>query len=228
MKSELIGHKIKPDGNVEITLLGKPFVSVKKDRLLKLLSLYLTRDDLKKIHEMTENNSDIDSQETRVLELIRVYFSNKRSFYKNRNIAVTDIKRGTPQYKSFCKALEIIDANAVSYDIFIKAQVKGLAFANTFPKPSQLSTEDAETRLLSFIASPEAKKETKQIKLHPDDYSLPLKDNKKFQGVYKRILDKTESPSLEELVYVRDVIVARGKNVPDSIKHKIELAKEAQ
>jgi hypothetical protein len=225
MNLEVFDHKIKPNGDIEINLLGKLFIRLPKDRILKLLSLYLTKADLKTIHNLTESNSDIDTEETRVKELIRVYFSNKKAFFKNKNIAVTEVKRGSPQYKSFCKALEIIDAHAVSYDQFIKAQVKGLSFANVFPKPNQLCTEDAETRLLAVVAAP-MRQATKLIKLTPDDYQLPLKDNKKFQNVYRRILAKAETVPMEELIYVSDVIVARGKNVPDSIKQKIEMAKE--
>jgi hypothetical protein len=214
-------HKIKPNGDITVHLMGSPLLSVSKQRLLKLLSQYLTDTDLKLIATLRDQNITIDPQDIRVSELIRVYFSHKRAFYGNRNIKVTGIGRGSAQYKAFVKALDIIDTHQVAYDHFIKAQIKGLAFANVFPKPGQLCTEDAETRLLQSIATPKSKKEIRQIRLAPDDYNLPLSKNNKFNGVYHRI-QNDDTVSIEELLYCRDVILARGKKVPDSINLKIE------
>jgi len=226
MNIEMVSFKKKASGDFEVQLLGQTLVTVSKLRLLKLLSLYLTKEDLKTIHRLTEGDGSIDTQDIRIQELVRVYFSHKRAFFGNRKLSISDVKRGSAHYKAFSKALEIIDTNAVSYEQFMQAQVEGLAFANVFPKPSQLCTEDAETRLLQSVATPKSKKEVRLVRLSPDDYNLALSKNAKFQGVYGRFV-KNESLSLEELIYCRDVIVARGKNVPDSISQQIEKLKEA-
>jgi hypothetical protein len=223
MRNELENFKVEVGvkGNISVFLNDIELVSIKRVGLFKLLSTFLSQEDLRLINGHTERNVNIDQQDIRVNELIRVYFSHKRAFYGNKKIVNSEFKRGTVQYKAFVKALELVDAHAVSYDAFMKAQIKGLAFAKVFPKPSQLCTEDAETRLLKEVAPVKAKKEVRLIRLAPDDYNLSLKQNNKFQGVYKRIMNK-ERVEIEELFYCRDVISARGKSVPSSVTSLIE------
>lgn len=219
--------ELRANGDIKVCFLEAELLSIKKNGFMSFLSTYLSKDDLNYINSITGRNVAIDEDDVRVQGLIKTYFAHKRAFYGNRKITATEIKRGSQPYKAFVKALDIIDTNEVTQDQFMKAQIKGLSFVGVFPKPSQLCTEEAETRLLNTLVVKDPKKESRVIKLSPDDYNLPLSKNNKFQGVYARVIKK-EKVSIDELVYCRDVIIARGKKVPDTINLLIEKSREQE
>lgn len=219
--SEVLTHKVAPNGDITVSVFGQTLLKLSKPRLLKLLSTYLTKEDLQNIHKMSSGGDEIDSEDIKIKTLIKVYFASKRAFFGNRKIQVADYAKSTKEYKQFAKALEIVSNAGVNYETFMKSQVRGLDFVNNgagaFPKPSQLCTPEAETRLLTFLGSG---KQTASIKLTPDDYSTPLKDNKKFTTLYSR-LNEGEDVTLQELNYLKEVMTARGRQITEVVTKKI-------
>lgn len=223
----VFSFEILPKGDIKVKTLGLDLMTIKKEGILHFLSGYLTQKDLERVNSIRVRDTSIDEEDLRVQTLIRTYYAHKRAFYGNKKLIVTEIQRGSQPYKAFARALHIIDTNEVTFDQFMKAQIKGLAFAGAFPKPSQLCTEGAEERVLKTLVVKDAVKDSRVMKLAPDDYNLALNKNNRFQGVYARVIKK-EKVSVEELIYCRDVIIARGKKVPDTINLLIEKLRDEE
>ena len=86
-------------------------------------------------------------------KLARKYIRKKRKFYGSQSFQ--DITPEHPDFQHFVEAAKLCVNHEVSFDDFIHSQIDGLKFINggkgLFPRPCNLSTERAETRLLDYL-----------------------------------------------------------------------------
>jgi hypothetical protein len=68
------------------------------------------------------------------------------------------------KYVKFIEVRKLTDELNIPFDIFIKAQFYGLAWADSFPEPGQLTGDKAMERLNKYMYKNKIKKETKKTK----------------------------------------------------------------
>lgn len=120
--------------NVSLILKGKAFLTISREAFASLVSV-------------SENVTTDEDRE--INAFINTYDRYKEKFYKRK--VTKSITKSDKEYKYFREALAIIKRHEVECRKYIEAQMKGLEFAKTFPKPSQLATTGAEERLLTYL-----------------------------------------------------------------------------
>jgi hypothetical protein len=156
------------------------------------------------------NESDVD-------KAIKLYFTRKKAFLKGRPLAITTIKKSSPDYQKFKLAVAIALNHGVSFAYFLKAQEEELKNINhgvgTYPSPSHLCTSNAENRLIEYIA-----KTKNQVSITDYDKNTKYKDNKKFQSIFQKVKNEEYSDlQLNDVNYLIRVIDAKDDKVPDEI-----------
>ena len=138
-------------------------------------------------------------------ELESVYQKEKKKYFNIDNVA-----RIEPEQKEhFQKAARIIKRFKTDAKTFMQAQIHGLGFINsgkgTFPSPNQISTPNAETRLMSYLALDsnfqQGGEET--VSLDQQDLKTPLSENGQYITFYFKI--KENYATLKETMYVRQL-----------------------
>jgi hypothetical protein len=146
---------------------------------------------------------------------------------KKKPVRATIDSRGIfpsdPEFKHFILAIAIIKRHDVTYKKFIQAQIEGLSFADggkgIFPKPSHLSTDGAESRLLEFLRDDEINGGRKiiEVNISPKERATPLSENSKYKKFKKAVKDETAD--LQETLYVRELQVS-WNNKPQKFVEK--------
>lgn len=152
-------------------------------------------------------NSEVDQK---IKKFASVYVFEKLKYFKktvdnlnNKEVIDTTEKllSDKKNIKYFEEAIEIMNqAGVTNISQFIKAQIDGLKFVNdgqgVFPKPSQLASENALTRLFEFNSS--IKKDEKNEKParywyfdEKIDGDISLNNNTKYQEAIKKIKNGT-------------------------------------
>lgn len=154
---------------------------------------------------------------TNALQLSKAYASEKRKFYKSKY--VKEISPKDKSFQHFIEAARMCKQHNVTYKRFLKAQVKGLHFVENgrgiFPRPNQISTELAETRLLDYLRSTitDSSGDDIKVNLSGKDSKTPLSQNHRYLACIQRIKDGVST--LKETGYVRELqLVRRGKVQP--------------
>ena len=131
------------------------------------------------------------------------------------------------EFKHFVKAVEMIERHNVSFDDFLQAQIDGLDFANNgqgaWPTPSQLSTRNAETRLLQFLEKGEQQKKGKWV-VTKKDKETELTKNERY--LYARSRVEQCVASLEETLFVRDLQQARRGKIEFYVKEYLDVLQD--
>lgn len=156
-------------------------------------------------------------------QFAKVYAEAKKKFYKSK--FVKEISQGEKAFQDFVKVIPMLERHGVNYRKFIQAQVQGLSFANggrgVFPKPGQLSTEGAETRLLDFMRDGGQEDGSKaMVHLTKEDRETPLSDNQWFMARRQKLKDGVAS--LEEAQYVAELQRIRRGKVEDYVQEYID------
>ena len=185
---------------------GENLLSVNKKGLQFALANLLNDEKKEDIDIDYANNNYVQAG-----KLVKIYGDAKKAFYNNKKLKV-DYTSSSPEFKFFCQAVDIIHNNNVSYDVFIDAQVSGLAFVSSgkgvFPKPNQLCTAQAEDRLLNHIRDNNPNTIKAEI-ISREDYSVPLNENEKFLNYSKKIMEGTAT--LKEARYVQKLYLIRKR-----------------
>lgn len=156
---QIIDIKAKISKNkVSLLYQGKAFLIMNREAFASLVSV-------------SENIAT--EEDTEINGLIATYDRYKSKFYK-RNVTKS-ITKSNKDYKYFREALAIIKRHGVESRTYIEAQMKGLEFANTFPKPSQLSTTGAEERLLDYLRTVDVEGTQEQQEQDADTYKAYFK-----------------------------------------------------
>ena len=159
------------------------------------------------------------NNETRInaKQLVRAYTETKRKFFHSK--AVNSVSTNSPDFKYFMEAVKIVNRHGVTYKKFLKAQIQGLSFISdgrgAFPKPSQLSTEAAEVRLLEYIRKHD-ETTVPVIKISNEERETHLMQNSKYLLSYDKIKDKTATQA--EAVYVQELQQIRVGKVAKSVR----------
>ena len=162
--------------------------------------------------------------ESKALQLEKVYTRERRKFHRNKKIKNYTTK--DKEFGNFIKAIEIIRRHEVTYDEFIRAQIKGLKFANNkrgvYPKTNHLCTMGAEERLLDYLQEIRGvgnTEEVERIELKHFDKTTPLMENPQFVAKWEK-LDQGKA-DLRDAYYIKDCMIARNGRVTKAVKDYI-------
>lgn len=158
--------------------------------------------------------------EKKACKLAKQYISQKRKFYKRGKNSFKPIERKSDQFKNhFVPAAQMIIEHGVKIKTFLNAQVDGLNFVNdgigTFPKPNQLSTDSAESRLMEYIRKQNF--DDVHVELSEKDKNTVLQDNRLYCARYKKFNE--DKATLKEALYIRECQLCRL----DEVEEKIEI-----
>lgn len=155
-------------------------------------------------------------------QLAKAYAGEKKTFYRSK--AVKEISSKEKAFDYFIDAARIVEEHGVTYKKFLKAQIHGLNFVDggkgMFPRPNQLGTEQAETRLLDYIRDSVADSSGGVVKVNltQKERDTPLGKNMTYIGNVQKIKDGIAT--LKETVYVRELQqIRRGKVLAWVEKH---------
>ena len=219
-KFELVKKKkmysIKYDGEVLALVSIKTLSHIIVNHVSKEIGEAILKQGVKKLE-----NTPLESK---ALQLEKVYTKERKKFHRNKNI-----KSYTPkdkEFSNFIKAVEIIRRHDVSYEDFIKAQVKGLKFANNkrgiYPKTNHLCTMGAEERLLDYLQETRGtgnSEEIERIDLKHFDKTTPLMENPQFVAKWEK-LDGGKA-DLRDAYYIKDCMIARNGRVTKVVRDYI-------
>lgn len=184
--------KIKHNKSNVILLCGSDVLAtIDRDLLISLL----TPPKIVKPKTSIENKTAL---------VIKAYKIAWEKYYQTR--LKTDYKKGTKDYASFVKAAGICIQHDAKARTFVEAQIEGLKFVNgsgIFPKPNQMCTPNAETRLLEYMK--DGSIEDKPILTWEID--TPLEKNQRYQQIKLKIKDNTAS--LKEAKYALECEIKR-------------------
>lgn len=213
-KKTISDFKIKKSvsGKLSVFYKDKQFFVISEKVLFKIILETSPAWFLNSLSSLVNKSGNKESLkiDNAVLKFATVYAFEKLVFYKKNVKSINDVSVSDSAkkllddrlvvgyFKEAIKTMNNTDVKNVS--TFIKAQIEGLKFVNngqgTFPKPNQLATDGALTRLLEYTSS--TKKDEKEIK--PDRYwffdektdgDLTLSENLKYQEAIKKIKEKT-------------------------------------
>jgi len=209
-------------GNPVLLYDGEPLARFNK----KVLSQLLVDFQPKAQPEASEDTRQpLEGMDLKIAasQLAKAYAKEKKAYYRSR--AVKEILPGEKDFKHFIKAAELIQTHGVTYRKFLKAQVEGLGFANDgkgiFPKPNQLHTEQAETRLLEYLRTgvTNTNDDVVRVNISMEDKKTPLSKNTLYQGRLHKVRDGVAK--LKEAVYVRELQLLRRKKVSPEVEEYI-------
>lgn len=212
-------------GKLNIIFRGSTLASINK----KLL------DDIAK--EYLNLNDELSDKDKKAIILSKDFNKLKIKFYSGK-IRTTDYTPKHKDFKYFLQALEIIDRFDITNAVFLKAQIEGLSFTNnsmgTYPKPSQLSTEGSEERVVRYLESNglithqefndnNLTKINGEITLNKYDIETPLKKNTRYMNLLSKL--KKGEATLDEALYLKKCRVERKGDAGPLIKEYIRLIK---
>lgn len=188
-----------------------------------LLPNIVVKDQKKKSAKASADSDEIVA----ACQLAKAYNNAKIAFYKNKH--VTKITEESPDFKHFIKAARFVTTHEVTNKAFMAAQISGLKFANggkgAFPKPVQLSTSEAETRLLEFQRKDVNEEgEEVDVVLSFKEKAMSLSENGKYQSLFRK-LENAEA-TMWEAIYVKKCQLARRGKVSETVESYIEFLKD--
>lgn len=230
------GIKIKTEKKHFILLYrGKPFVKILRDMipefyedLKKDIGFNIGVEEKKKRKKKVIPRKTITEQKkrTQALQLAKRYASMLAKWSKFKKGKVPVVSAGSKDFKHLLSAVDIINRHGVKNKVFLNAQIEGLKFANDgkgiFPKINQLSTTNAELRLVDYL-----KKDVEaqiRTELTESEKLTPLQENKLYVERYEKV--RQGSATYLEGLYVRNCILARRGRVPKDIMKDIEALKK--
>ena len=100
-----------------------------------------------------------------------------------------------------------------------------------FPKPTQLATSTAETRLLEHIRNGNGehgdnKREAVEVNITPRERATSLSENKKYKRF--RVKVKKKTATLEETIYVRELQSIWRGGVKDYVDEYLQQTLQEQ
>ena len=176
------------------------------------------------IHELMRSSGSLNV-ENKAMQLEKAYTSQRRKFMRNKRIKGYTEK--DKEFKHFTIASEIIERNQCNNIDFLKAQVEGLRFTKTFPKPTHLSTRAAEDRLIDYLFKRGGGDvvEINRLPLIPADRSTPLMENHRFTVRWDKL--EQDKATLEDAYFIHDCMMARKEGlVTDRVKNYIKKLEE--
>ena len=206
---------IKQKQQYSIKYKGHPFISVN----MGTLEMFML--DKKNDIKPTIGVNAQDDIRLKAMKLISLYETRKKEFYFNKDVQFK-LTTKDPDFKHFEKAVILLERHDSTYEQFLESQIHGLKFINngqgTYPKPSQLSSNTAEDRLLQFQL--DNKKETIGIALSKKDIDTPLSENKMFTEYSRKIMEGIAT--LKEARYVQKLILLKKKKTIKKVEEYIE------
>lgn len=158
------------------------------------------------------------------LQLARCYSKLKKTFY--HTAAVKEILPGEKAFGYFLDAVRLLKQHKVNYRKFLKAQIHGLSWMNNgkgmFPRPSHLTGEGAETRLLEYLKDTvtDSHDDVVSVSISPEDRRTQLQDNRRYVALAHKVKDRIAD--LEETVYVRELQAIRLGKVKPWVESHLE------
>lgn len=211
-----------------ITYKNKSFININREVLAELV---LSKSTVAFKKELAMKDSTLFERsplESKALQLEKTYTSAKKKFFRNNKVRNYTPK--DPEFKHFIKAVAILKRHGSTNREFIDSQIEGLAFAKTFPKPSQLVTIGAEDRLVKYMHKDIRKNDVEnieRIEISHNDRNTPLMENPKFVAKWKK-LDKGTA-TLQDAYYIEDCMIARkGGKVTRKVLNYISKLEEEQ
>lgn len=165
-----------------------------------------------------------DEIRMKAIQLVRAYTKEKKVFF--HSAAVKEISPKERAFKHFMDAVDIIERHKVTYKKYIRAQIHGMKWMKNgkgdFPKPGQLSNEQAETRLLDYLRDVTETKSGRVVQIHlsKEDREMPLQRNHTYLGYAKKVKDGIAT--LNETLYVQELQLIRKGTVREWVKDHLE------
>lgn len=191
----------------------------------KILKDYISKKFLDEISTWSVTTS-IDAETIRLAdELNAVYTQLKTQFYDNKNLK--KINNKTKGFKDLIKSAKLIQEFQTTTTEFVHAQIDGLSFAHTFPKPTQLHGEGAQQRFLDYVhkkkISVELETETKKLYITKTDKETPVRENPKWLDIYEKM--KNEEATYLEVKFIADVQLLRSGRISPEIQDALDELK---
>ena len=235
MNLEVITELKFKDGKTDekiITFRGKKLGSISINGLALFLSHFIDQDVLTKARSFsTDVNESLDSSDIKIKNLINCYFNEKQKFYENKNISIKKIPKNSKDYSFFKTAQSMLDEHNVSPEDFLKSQLRVFKLLNNgigvFPKPNQLVTPEAESRLLQYLKETKDQREL-DISFSKWELDTPLNENPKFKAYYRRLLNDPHLVTDKEVKYIELLIEARDQEMPPQIAELILARKRVK
>jgi len=208
---------------------GSPFIKVIREVLSDFLSDLAFNTDFKVSVEKKKKKKKKKKEKmvnkkkiTKAIQLTKHYANMRNRHYKIKNARV--VSPNSVDFKHFLKAVNIITINKTKIKIFMKAQISGLSFVDSgigvFPKINQLSTVNAEQRLLDYLK----RQKLSSVELTDYERQIDLQENKKYKKYYRLL--KSGDASLLEALYIQECQLARTDNVQDMVTDYIKMLKK--
>lgn len=208
---------------------GSPFIKVARGVLKDFLGDLSYDTDFKisvdkKVKKKKIKKKTVVAKEKiiKAIQLSKRYASLRKKHYKLKTKRV--VSPSSADFQHFLKAVDIINRNETTIKKFLKAQVSGLSFVNggigVFPKSNQLSTDNAEQRLLDYRKTIEME----SVELTKHERRTELQSNKKYVKLHKRL--KNGEATLLEALYVQECQLARTDQAQDMVVDYIKNMKK--
>ena len=212
------------DSQIVLNYNGTPFIKVSKAVLKDFLadsssSIGIEVEEVKtKKRKKKGKKVEVDKDVVKKAnQLAKLYTTMKKKFYKSK--VMKGISPNTKDFEHIMKAVVIINRHGVTLKTFMKAQVAGLEFAGTFPKVTQLSTDNAEVRLFEY-----QRKKNMKVELTDHERGMELMQNKKYKINHGKVEDGTAT--LFEAMYVKECQLARRGEVQPMVQKYIKKMKK--
>jgi len=165
----------------------------------------------------------VDEKMVKAVQFAKAYVGAKRKFYHKKTLP--DIQKTEPAFKHCLKAVEIVDRHGVTYKRFLKAQVRGLNFVDNgkgiFPRINQVSTEQAEQRLLEYMRA--GSDDEQAVNISPKERNTKLNENRRYVVCARKVKDGIAS--IQETTYVQALQRVRMNKVKDYVKKHLKKLK---
>jgi hypothetical protein len=171
--------------------------------IIKFMFGFMKKVDVKKKKKKEENPVKLRAE-----SFMNFYAEQYKENMKGRRCPT--FKKNDGNYHHFLKAAKIIAKHECTFDDFLKAQIEGLKFTKTFPKPGNLSTPQAETRLHDYLQQKE------RTWLTNEEIEKPLLKNERYVDFLERI--KLGVAEAYQAIYVANCQYDRRGTVQEVVK----------
>ena len=161
----------KRRGFIEYVTNGMNLITSTRGYIGKLISMQERLSNEYELVILIED--DENAKETR---LIHDYYI---SMIVNKTGLREDYRKQPTKYINFLKVREITDEMDIPFDIYLKAQFFGLAWADSYPEPTQLVGDKAKERLNKYMYKNKLKKTDKKKPKAKVNVLLRIKESEK-------------------------------------------------
>lgn len=163
----------------------------------------------------------------RGIQFTKAYNKARVRFFRNKKFKPFD--KDSKEFDLFVRAAETVKRHKTTNVHFINAQVAGLKFVDggkgTFPKPHQLVTAEAETRLVEYDRKDVNEKgDEVEVVLNWKEKTEPLTGNSKYQTLRRKI--QGAEATMYEAIYVKKCQLARRGEVESLVEDYIDFLKD--